>query len=87
MQMFFCMLAKDIVCTLLGKWPGPKSESKVNAEPTQDGACRSQVSDDFLEYTKEQGNDLSTPRPGFPGTDASCSLSAQLLTQASPGQA
>lgn len=25
------------------------------------------VTDDFLSYTKSQGNDLSTPRPGFPG--------------------
>jgi uncharacterized protein (DUF2237 family) len=30
-------------------------------------AVCAQVSDDFLDYTKEQGNDLSTPRPGFPG--------------------
>ena len=29
-----------------------------------------EVTDDFLEYTKAQGNDLSTPRPGFPGLKA-----------------
>jgi len=26
-----------------------------------------QVTEQFLGYTKAQGNDLSTPRPGFPG--------------------
>src|SRR5689334_8326443 len=26
-----------------------------------------QVTAEFLEFSKEQGNDLSTPRPGFPG--------------------
>lgn len=47
---------------------------------TRDGYCKvvsgdtgvhavcAQVTDEFLEYTKQQGNDLSTPRPPhFPG--------------------
>jgi len=45
----------------------------------RDGYCRTnyadvgkhtvcaQVTDDFLEYTKGKGNDLSTPRRSFPG--------------------
>ncbi len=28
------------------------------------------VTDDFLAFTKTKGNDLSTPRPGFPGLKA-----------------
>ena len=28
------------------------------------------LTDDFLQYTKSKGNNLSTPRPGFPGLKA-----------------
>lgn len=30
----------------------------------------SEVTQDFLDYTKAQGNDLSTPQPHFPGLKA-----------------
>ena len=45
----------------------------------RDGACRTDISDQgmhtvcavmteqFLSYSKAQGNDLSSPQPGFPG--------------------
>jgi uncharacterized protein (DUF2237 family) len=48
----------------------------------RDGFCRSgaddhgvhavcaQVTDEFLAFTRERGNDLSTPRPGFAGLHA-----------------
>jgi uncharacterized protein len=49
---------------------GWKRDGKCNTDENDQGThtvC-AQVTDEFLEYTKSQGNDLSTPtKNGFPG--------------------
>ena len=48
---------------------GWNRDGKCNTNEQDQGThtvC-AQVTDEFLEYTKSQGNDLSTPRGGFPG--------------------
>ena len=48
---------------------GWKRDGKCNTDENDEGThtvC-AQVTDEFLEYTNSQGNDLTTPRGGFPG--------------------
>jgi len=48
---------------------GWKRDGKCNTDENDQGThtvC-AQVNDKFLEYTNSQGNDLTTPRDGFPG--------------------
>ena len=43
---------------------------RVGDDDMGNHSVAAEVTDDFLEYTKAQGNDLSTPRPGFKGLKA-----------------
>ena len=48
---------------------GWKRDGKCNTDENDKGThtvC-AKVTDEFLEYTNSQGNDLTTPRGGFPG--------------------
>ena len=48
---------------------GWKRDGKCNTDENDKGThtvC-AEVTDEFLEYTNSQGNDLTTPRGGFPG--------------------
>lgn len=68
----------------------------------RDGSCRtgagdlgvhtvcSRVTDEFLEYSRSMGNDLSTPRPGFAGLRAGdrwCLCASRWLEALQAGQA
>lgn len=51
---------------------GWKIDGKCNTDENDQGThtlC-AQVTDEFLEYTNSQGNDLTTPRGGFPGLNS-----------------
>ena len=69
----FTLLLLCQVCSLPdGPTTGWRRDGYCNTDDNDQGhhcVC-SQVTQDFLDYTKAQGNDLSTPQPHFPGLKA-----------------